>query len=789
MAFIEKKDPTVLNIKLTSKGREQLSKGKLTFKYYAVGDSEIDYDFIRNAEFDPINSNILRPVDKNPKQLSFILKNPESDPYIEIPTVPSTDTTITNEVQPLGFFNDDATEFLTDTNHVKQPDIAIPVSGVTGGTWLKIQRSPTYQGNYNEPKIGDILLIKWTNPLGIHTTGYIINKTYPTPYLWYKINDIIDGTLYGNNLIVKVDRELPDYSNITNGDNSILAGGILFYKDSGNDDIEYATDNANNALLAFLQNCQCPTVTFPFWNMSIIFTKNIAGINFNNNDKEYYDYNNRGFAGFISYIQNQEKDDENYREILGVIHYTNNSVSNTYGEGFYGDPMNPQEEFTIPTLDIPTIMWHKSNEPTLGLQLKASGELKQLTSGKRYLNAEYYDLADPIGNVVGKVFYDLQIFLIEDQELLFAMSYKSNRSWTLPKHNIDTNANVSFGCDECLLNYNVDVISPSTINGDDGKIIIYDITNSSLNDPLTQLILRIKDNNNNSIYINEINGETTITKDDVMNNTLYADDYVVELIDTGFANCVISSNITIPEITSDLSIFDKNETYSKLNSYFNINPETDSPTHIKLNKSLIGDPFGIAYATITSTGTTNSELNNRTESTNDNDILNSWVKIPDNNSINITNLTFKEPYQIFVRDSADAPIDQEFNSIISGDSTTNLRIESQIWSYYVAAGNPLNTAQDISVTRGSDSNGDYIAVSNYIDPNQNDNSNPVIGDIEISIYKSTELPNEWYEMSNDGDVKKYYLDNMTSGTYNITIREKYNFITMYSVTLNSEFTI
>ena len=45
MAFIDKKDPVVLNIKLTSKGRELLSEGNLNFKYFAIGDSEIDYAF------------------------------------------------------------------------------------------------------------------------------------------------------------------------------------------------------------------------------------------------------------------------------------------------------------------------------------------------------------------------------------------------------------------------------------------------------------------------------------------------------------------------------------------------------------------------------------------------------------------------------------------------------------------------------------------------------------------------------------------------------------------------
>jgi len=54
------------------------------------------------------------------------------------------------------------------------------------------------------------------------------------------------------------------------------------------------------------------------------------------------------------------------------------------------------------------------------------------------LNLYYYDLADSQGFVVGKVFPDLKIFVIEDQELLFAMSYKSNRSWTLPDYNATT---------------------------------------------------------------------------------------------------------------------------------------------------------------------------------------------------------------------------------------------------------------------------------------------------------------------------------------------------------------
>jgi hypothetical protein len=55
-------------------------------------------------------------------------------------------------------------------------------------------------------------------------------------------------------------------------------------------------------------------------------------------------------------------------------------------------------------------------------------------------NTNYANLVDQFGNIAGKVFTDLKIFIIEDQELLQAMSYKTNRSWTLAQINAGFNA-------------------------------------------------------------------------------------------------------------------------------------------------------------------------------------------------------------------------------------------------------------------------------------------------------------------------------------------------------------
>lgn len=427
MAFIEKKDPVVINIKLTSKGRELLAGGKLDFKYFAIGDSEIDYKFNKEIvasgdnEYTAFNSSILRPADKNPDLISFIPRNfsgnSTGDSYNELDTVPIKSYSVENQVQSIGFFTNNNNEYIIDSNHVKQPDCKITVSEITGGTIITLKKGDNYGRSGEEPAIGDILFVKWSYLTP--TTEFNVQVNYPTPYLFYKITNILGGTLANDNINIEVDRNLPNLSGTLGPGNEV--GAMVLYNIinfSGNTMANMSsTDYLDESIINFLENSQCPTIIFPYWNLSIIFTEEIAGVQTDN--LKYTQFKNKELGGFISYIQNQAP----ILKKLGVIHYTNNSSGNIYGEGFLQN---------TPTLDIPTIMWHKSLNRKLGVTLSAYGNQKLLTG----LNIYYYDLADSNGLVVGKVFNNLKIFVIEDQELLFAMSYKSNRSWTIPDYNI-----------------------------------------------------------------------------------------------------------------------------------------------------------------------------------------------------------------------------------------------------------------------------------------------------------------------------------------------------------------
>lgn len=435
MAFIEKKDPIVLNIKLTSKGRELLAAGNLNFKYFAIGDSEIDYEFndAANAidpEYSAFNSSILRPVDKSPEIISFIPRDLSGDSYNELSTIPVSAYSVENKVESLGFFTNSGTSFITDTNHVKQPDVMIEVSGVTGGTNLTLLKAPTYGTSGEEPEVGDYLFVRWTT--NNNTTGFTVNKTYPTPNLFYQIT-AINGVLGNGSVDVTVDRELPNFSGISFSAIT-YAGAMIFYSEltySGATAFNLSpTDYVDEAVLTFLSNSQCPTVVFPYWNVSVIFTEEIAGVLSGN--LKYNQFKNKKLGGFVSYIQNQSP----VLKKLGVIHYSNSSPANVYAEGFLLKTL---------VLEMPTIMWHKSNAMNLGATFIPYGSSKLLTGTTKSLNTTYYDLVDKNNTsvVVGKVFNELKIIVIEDQELLFAMSYKSNRSWTLPNYNANTNTIVT----------------------------------------------------------------------------------------------------------------------------------------------------------------------------------------------------------------------------------------------------------------------------------------------------------------------------------------------------------
>jgi hypothetical protein len=210
--------------------------------------------------------------------------------------------------------------------------------------------------------------------------------------------------------------------------------------------------------------------------MNIPWTENPAGLmtSFYNDytkfgsinyvgSKEYFGYNSSSgqtdtssvyyYNTFSEKIQVQPKE----QKAVAIIHYTNQTIDFFYGEKFALEPYDPSNPDDTTgqarnfKLHIPWLMWHKNPECCYGETFwvdPANFDDKDLfnvqyieslkNSGMNQPGIRYYHLWDTHPNAdgypsrIGKVFPDSKIIIIDDEEVVAAMSYKANRNWTLP---------------------------------------------------------------------------------------------------------------------------------------------------------------------------------------------------------------------------------------------------------------------------------------------------------------------------------------------------------------------
>jgi hypothetical protein len=221
--------------------------------------------------------------------------------------------------------------------------------------------------------------------------------------------------------------------------------------------------------------CDIDEFDVKIWNMNIPWTESPAGllstfykdytqfgsINYIGS-KEYFGYNSSSGQTDTSSVYYYNSFDQKItvtpeeQKAVAIIHYTNQTVDFFYGEKFALEPYDPTNPNNTSgqarnfKLHIPWIMWHKNPECCFGdtfyvdpagfddLNLFTVHYLKS-TKNEDMNNPgiRYYHLWDTHPNDdgypsrIGKVFPDSKVVIIDDEEILAAMSYKSNRNWTL----------------------------------------------------------------------------------------------------------------------------------------------------------------------------------------------------------------------------------------------------------------------------------------------------------------------------------------------------------------------
>lgn len=417
MSYIIKKNDPLINLKLTDIGRQNLSNGLLNFKYFLLGDSEMNY---RAENYG--NLNVLRPVDANANIQYPVYKTNDGE-YSQIDGIHSIPTVIHNSAKERGFFSNITTErHGLETDLMKIWGIKASSDKFDGSDILEC-----YIDGDTSPLVaidpGDYIFLKLVKPGYANTITVANIETSPLTYLWYMVNYC---EVSGSTLTIGVDRNLPDLSSLT----PLTVSDICIYKGitSGstsivtNFDEEFPTAYWNEGTLTFTDNCEPNPNDVPIWSFNIYHTQNPVGVDGNTN-KDKIETLGEMFGGTFSYLQYAE---QNSIFKIGVLHYTNNTVSNFYGEGFFNNTLK---------LHLPTLMWHKkpftgpSTANSIGYTFVCDSILKNIGDG-----LVYYDLIDQetVPTIIGKVFIDQKIIIIEDAEVLAAMSLKSNRNFTLP---------------------------------------------------------------------------------------------------------------------------------------------------------------------------------------------------------------------------------------------------------------------------------------------------------------------------------------------------------------------
>ena len=297
------------------------------------------------------------------------------------------------------------------------------------------------------------------------------------PMLTYRVVDFCNDS-------ITLDRPTPDYSNIT------FAGcyaRLIVYPKQMTDLYDSVTplDHYADDIINFESVCGVDEFNVKIWNMNIPWSENLAGLDPDTHKdytqfgsvnylgtKEYLGYmSNSGQTFFINNTLSAETTDTYYynsfdekiklepeeQKSIAIIHYTNQTIDLFYGEKFALEPYDPSLPYDATgqarnfKLHIPWLMWHKNPECCYGETfwvdppnfdeldlfkphyLKSSKNIDMNSPGLRYYNLwDVNPRADGYPSRIGKVFPDDRMIVIDDEEIIAAMSYKSNRNWTIP---------------------------------------------------------------------------------------------------------------------------------------------------------------------------------------------------------------------------------------------------------------------------------------------------------------------------------------------------------------------
>ena len=481
MAYIIKNTSGLINTRLTDVGRRNISQGNFSISYFQIGDSEVSYNAVAN--YNQTNNDILMPAfnaqndtgspqsNKQNIKYPYYVQGGDGGTY-GIPFLDNKIQPVYNSAGPKGFFVTGGTQgswtAQTSSAYTVTSNYQVDMTTLTGQTTIDIQLDPAFCAiTSGTPSINDYVTLILDGNGGCGDFG-----TYPI--LTYRIQNIdpSTGTTGTTSFTLTLDRSVPDYTSIALSGNMaralIYPSGMTQLYDTITPEPYWQTDTLNFESPCDVTNRENTVI----WNMNIPWSVNPAGL-FSSQYEGYNNYGSVTYLGTKEYLGYQEPtgqtdtsrvyyynsfDEEivvtpQAQKAIAIIHYTNQDIDHVYGEKFSTvpyDPQNPNDDTGLARhfkLTLPTLMWHKATGATIGQTFYIDPEGYDLCKPYYIKSTKNVDMNDPgiryfhlwdtnpdtNGNLnrIGKVFPDQEIVVIDDEEIIAAMSYKANRNWTL----------------------------------------------------------------------------------------------------------------------------------------------------------------------------------------------------------------------------------------------------------------------------------------------------------------------------------------------------------------------
>jgi hypothetical protein len=389
--------------RLTQKGRESIANGNFVITHFAVGDSEYSYTDSTTGQI------VMAPFDDygNVKYpLSYVSG---SSPY-GIPVSLMEMTECSNVMGPAGFVSSSYIKsgYETVSSFVGNTDTITVGAGSNYATGSFITLA------LNANKLDDDLITGKTN-------SYV-----------YKV--VSTGSTS-----ITLDREVPRLpsTNVV----------VIQNDDEFENPVPTDTTEQHNP-----------------WTLNVVWDQKPIGLG--NTDRSITGYASNGYVGTKEFFGYKLSEGQTYntgttitntvdelititpeeQKAIAIIHYSKNGDNVDPNRFFkYDDHISTSTGFTSPNasdlsdeeyfqINIPFLLYHRNpTGSTVGEIFHMGLTDKEMVStyNSRFV-LKYRDLLDEQDVRVGKIFYNQQVIVFDDEEIVAALDYKSNRKFTLP---------------------------------------------------------------------------------------------------------------------------------------------------------------------------------------------------------------------------------------------------------------------------------------------------------------------------------------------------------------------